>query len=278
VSVQVLICTWGDLGWRDLAYARAYPSAFDQAMTFIHHVPDGNAASARNEAVELQARDAEWLCFLDADDELAPGYVDAMRASGLLEPRRAVLAAPAEFASGTKLPAGEPVTVEETTVGLIAHCQRTCQVWAAAPEEFADLEPERLLVPAMQVVYPSGAEQVPELPNRHEPMETLNHAVIGTLVRRKLFERVGGFRDLPAYEDWDLWLRCLRAGAQMVDVPAAVYRAHVNPDGGRNSQDRVVLQTAYDQIRDEHQAAIAAQPLAGVERLGVPDYMLGRDG
>ena len=42
----------------------------------VFHDPDGTIASVRNE-LGKQAKD-EWLCFLDADDELAPGYLEAM--------------------------------------------------------------------------------------------------------------------------------------------------------------------------------------------------------
>jgi glycosyltransferase involved in cell wall biosynthesis len=42
----------------------------------VFHDPEGTIASVRNE-VANQAK-GEWLLFLDADDELAPGFLDAM--------------------------------------------------------------------------------------------------------------------------------------------------------------------------------------------------------
>jgi len=42
----------------------------------MEHQPDGTLASARNRAAE-RAR-GDWLCFLDADDELDSGYIAAM--------------------------------------------------------------------------------------------------------------------------------------------------------------------------------------------------------
>lgn len=54
-----------------------------------------------------------------------------------------------------------------------------------------------------------------------------NYLIIGTLIRRELFEEVGGFRDLPAYEDWDLFIRCYLAGACITAHPEAIYRVHV---------------------------------------------------
>jgi hypothetical protein len=41
---------------------------------------------------------------------------------------------------------------------------------------------------------------------------------------------VGGWRDWPFYEDWDLFLRCWRAGASVEAIPEAVYIAHVRFD------------------------------------------------
>ena len=54
-----------------------------------------------------------------------------------------------------------------------------------------------------------------------------NWLVVGAAVRTELVHTVGGWRDFPWSEDWDLWLRCHLAGATFEAVPAAVYRAHV---------------------------------------------------
>ena len=61
-----------------------------------------------------------------------------------------------------------------------------------------------------------------------------NWLVVGSAVRRRMVIDVGGWRDLPMYEDWDLWVRCWQAGATVEAVPSAVYRAHVR----RNSRNR----------------------------------------
>jgi glycosyltransferase involved in cell wall biosynthesis len=44
-----------------------------------------------------------------------------------------------------------------------------------------------------------------------------------SMVRRKAFETVGGFRELPALEDWDLWLGFLDHGYEGVLVPEVLY-------------------------------------------------------
>lgn len=75
-DVTVAICTYGDQKWIDLACERALPSAQGQApVTLIHR---DSLAEARNEA--LEACQTEFLIYLDADDELEPGYVEAMLA------------------------------------------------------------------------------------------------------------------------------------------------------------------------------------------------------
>lgn len=57
-----------------------------------------------------------------------------------------------------------------------------------------------------------------------------NYLVIGTVVRRKVFEAVGGFSDYPhGFEDWSLWAKCWKYGAKVYPVPKAVYYAHINP-------------------------------------------------
>lgn len=76
--ISVVITTYGEDHWRDLAWSRAYPSALDQGAEeiIVHHEPDLPIGPARNAAGLLAS--GEYLCHLDADDELAPGYLDAM--------------------------------------------------------------------------------------------------------------------------------------------------------------------------------------------------------
>lgn len=75
MNVAVIVATFGDESWR----AQGEKTAAEAAV--MHDVPvypvhDVTLADARNKGGE-QA-DAEWLCFLDADDALQPGYFDAM--------------------------------------------------------------------------------------------------------------------------------------------------------------------------------------------------------
>lgn len=76
--ISVVITTYGADEWKDLAWSRAYPSAAPQAdEVVVHHEPDLEIGPSRNAAAQ-QAK-GEWLIFLDADDELEDGYVQAMR-------------------------------------------------------------------------------------------------------------------------------------------------------------------------------------------------------
>ena len=53
-----------------------------------------------------------------------------------------------------------------------------------------------------------------------------NYIHIGALARTSLLRGVGGWREFGWSEDWDLWLRCRRAGASIESIPEAIYRAH----------------------------------------------------
>lgn len=121
----------------------------------------------------------EWLCFLDADDELAPGYVSVMQRAIRQERRR----------SAGDLPL--------------------------------------LLTPVVQDVIRGRFRSTMF---RHEVnLMQANWLVIGTLIEREFFDRLGGFRLWPhGLEDWDLWSRAWKAGCKIIRVRTAVYIAHHN--------------------------------------------------
>lgn len=69
----------------------------------VEHHPEATLAEARNRA--LASADCDLVVFIDADDELEPGYVDALRAAADSRNLRAdpILFAPAvRFVSGTR--------------------------------------------------------------------------------------------------------------------------------------------------------------------------------
>lgn len=103
-------------------------------------------------------------------------------------------------------------------------------------------EANLLLQPATSALYPDGStDGEPNIiPRRYDMGGTLqslrrgNWMVIGTVVRRDIFLRAGGFWEEPCMEDWSLWLRCAALGARDIAVPDAVYLVFQKP-GGRNS-------------------------------------------
>jgi glycosyltransferase involved in cell wall biosynthesis len=81
----VVVATYGSRKWQLLAHRRAIPSARGQAPVEYVHGP--SLHEARNQGLERVR--TEFVVFLDADDELAPGYIDAMaQASGDLRAPR----------------------------------------------------------------------------------------------------------------------------------------------------------------------------------------------
>jgi GT2 family glycosyltransferase len=216
MNVSVILATCGDQAWAALADTRAWPSADQQRglagerpQVVVAHYPELSVAQARNAAA--QDATCEWLCFLDADDELEPGYIAAMQTA---------------FLEGA-------ITTD----------------WSP------------LLAPAVRYWrVPRGSHRLSSnlvgIPNAGKWPRT-NECVIGTLVRADLFRAVGGFRthtddgtELVSIEDYDLWLRCWDAGAQLVHVPGAVYRAHVS------SRSRNADQSPYAAIWADHETRI----------------------
>lgn len=173
----MIVATFGASKWAQLARSVAVPSA-EAARPAELIVEHGETLhQARNAAAARVS--AEWLCFLDADDELEPGYLSAMSEAS------ADLRAPAL----RLVVAGEP-----------------------------DLDPLDL----------SG----------REILHGLNPCAIGTLIRRTMFDDVGGFWPERAWEDWSLFRRAVLAGATLEHVPAAVYRSNISPDGRNSTVDR----------------------------------------
>lgn len=85
MRIVCVIATHGEDRWLQLASSRPLPSTAGQGFddVVLTHLPEGTLADARNEGARVATVDhrADMLVFLDADDELAPGYVDAMRAA-----------------------------------------------------------------------------------------------------------------------------------------------------------------------------------------------------
>lgn len=81
MDITILIATYGDDLWR--ARGQSCYERHEQLghPTVWHHGGDQTLAAARNECVDIADSHGVgrgWLCFVDADDHLEPGFVDAM--------------------------------------------------------------------------------------------------------------------------------------------------------------------------------------------------------
>ena len=176
--ISIVITTYGEDEWATTAQQCAYPSALKQLPhayeVITHHEPDLTIGPARNKAAELAT--GEWLCFLDADDELEDSYLRHMTDAICVE--------------------GRP--------------------------EPALLQPS--------VCYVRKGHKGPVTLNPQKDLTVDNYLIIGTVLRRELFNEVGGFNDYPhGFEDWSLWAKAWKAGAGIIKVPDAVYRYFYNP-------------------------------------------------
>jgi len=183
-TVSIIVATFGDRSWQQRANFTAVPSALSQWPLEVLSPHGATLAEARNAGAA--AASGDWLCFLDADDELEPGYLDALLAG------TADLRAPAVRYG----PDADPVTFEDRN-------------------DFR-----------------------------------MNPCVIGTLLRRSMFDDVGGFWEERAWEDWSLFRRCWLAGASIEHIPAAVYRANPSPVGRNSTIERP--NTLYRDILRSH--------------------------
>lgn len=80
-NISVIVGTFGDDRWPRLAQQRAIPSVERQTVPAADII--ASHANSLHEARNAGAARAtgEWLCFLDADDELDQRYLEAMTAS-----------------------------------------------------------------------------------------------------------------------------------------------------------------------------------------------------
>ncbi len=210
MRISVIVATYGDNVWPEMAIERAIPSADGQGALEVvfDHQPGGSVWSSRN--VSAFAASGDWLLFLDADDELAPGYVGAME--------------------------------------------------RALEQEGTDGNHRLLLTPAVQTIRNGRPPGKPTF-FKEVPLRQANWLVIGTLVHRDLFWEVGGFPEAEhGLEDWALWSKCVRAGAEIVKVPDAVYRYWLNPQSmhrqmWRDKKKQVAAHRRVARELDEWEAA-----------------------
>lgn len=147
------------------------------------------AAPTRNQT--WRNADADWIAFLDDDDELRPNHVQLCLARAL-----------------------------ETGADLV---YPWFNIHDAGGNDITFNDPLRVPVDG-HYVSPYGVEFNDEL--RNEIMTRNNFIPVTVLVRRALLDEVGGFPvpGTPEWgesccEDWGLWRRLLDAGARFTHLP-----------------------------------------------------------
>lgn len=194
MNTSIVVATFGERRWLKLAVDRAALSAEKQGVPVI--VVHGLTLHAARNAGLKQVM-TKHVVFLDADDELRPGYITALEA-------------------GT-----------------------------------ADLR-----APSVQYVTPGGRPRAPYVPrvagHTHacsaDCLKDGNWLVVGAMCLTDLLWNVGGWRDWPCYEDWDLFQRCWIAGATIEAIPDAVYVAHVDLASRNRAPDMAVKNRVHHAI------------------------------
>lgn len=82
-----------------------------------------------------------------------------------------------------------------------------------------------------------------------ECLEFDNWIVVGAVAKTDMLIQVGGWRDYPAFEDWDLWQRCWLAGAIISPAPKAIYKAYSTAAGRNRVLSPLQAQLIKNQIR-----------------------------
>ena len=149
------------------------------------------------------------------------------------------LGVPVVFAHADTLHAARNAALAAVETEWVIFLDADDQLDAGYLEGLAAAPDADLIAPAVRYVRPSGRAlrpaAVPRVWGHDHDCEAVclaygNWMVIGTAVRAGMVRAVGGWRDWPAYEDWDLWARCWLAGATAAAAPEAIYIAHVRPE------------------------------------------------
>lgn len=108
----------------------------------------------------------------------------------------------------------------------------------------------------------------------HQHLEILRHnfVSIGVLFPRAAYDDAGGFRDgVSGAEDWDLWIRMIRAGLRVHGVTAPTLLYRVESSGLSHRTDIFdtytrVLERAVKEAGDDQERAVARDALNWMRR------------
>lgn len=74
----------------------------------------------------------------------------------------------------------------------------------------------------------------------------------GVLMRKDLWERVGGYQDLWGNEDWDFWIAAVRTGIKAIRIPAPLYLYRRTPQSMSATSMRYHEHEARETIYRRH--------------------------
>ncbi len=115
-AVALIVATFGETVWEERA-RRAAALALDQQPGELVVEHGATLADARNAGARRTA--APWLCFLDADDELEPGYLATLADA---DHRRRILRAPAVRFVTAGEPEPDPVSLAGRNISALNPC------------------------------------------------------------------------------------------------------------------------------------------------------------
>lgn len=131
-----------------------------------------------------------------------------------------------------------------------------------------------------------GRHPIPRPSDQMDAILRENFVSVGALFARRAYDEVGGFRDgFTAAEDWDLWIRLVRAGHVVTGAPGATLLYRVAAGGLTRRGDALqsysrVLTTAISEARDDRERLAATAGLRWIEsRMRLADaYRAARAG
>lgn len=90
-----------------------------------------------------------------------------------------------------------------------------------------------------------------DIPNilEKKDLRRFNYLIIGTMVKKAKFL---GFKEYPAWEDWDLWVRMYLKGARIGLCEKAIYKIHQNKNGRNSSMTQEFQNELHSRMVADH--------------------------
>jgi GT2 family glycosyltransferase len=170
-------------------------------------------------------------------------------------PSAEALGVPVVHAHGDSLHEARNTALDLVATEWVVHLDADDELEAGYVDAMATGSAD-LRAPSVRYMRHSGSGSMPKIPkvagHHHDCtadcLQWGNWLVVGTAVPADLVRKVGGWRDFPWAEDWDLWVRCWQAGATIEAIPQAVYRAHVHANSRNRAPTRQAKLEAHRAI------------------------------